>query len=119
LRYFYLILNIGRCNSGKGVFSKEKIPRNTYLGDYIGKKYGKETNIFSNYSIETYYGGIIDAQSYPRSIFAMINDSRFSEYKNNCEFIIKKELVQIWTTKFIDKNHELFIDYGDDYWINR
>ena len=106
-------------NSGKGVFTKEKLQKNTHLGNYIGKKYPKDTNIFSNYSIETYFGGMIDAQNYPRTIFAMINDSKFSDFENNCEFIIKKDYVEIWTTKFIDEGEELYIDYGNDYWINR
>ena len=106
-------------NSGKGVFTKEKLKKNTHLGNYIGKKYSKDVFIFSNYSIETYFGGMIDAQDYPRTIFAMINDSKFSTFENNCEFIIKKDCVEIWTTKFINEGEELYIDYGEDYWINR
>ena len=62
---------------------------------------------------------MIDAQNYPRTIFAMINDSKFSDFENNCEFIIKKDCVEIWTTKFINEGKELYIDYGTDYWINR
>jgi len=102
-------------NSGLGVFTNEFINKNIYLGNYIGKKRSKYYP--SNpYCIEDYNGDTIDAIDYPRTIFAMINDSKFSNYKNNCEFIVKKENVEIWTTKIIKKGSELFIDYGEDYW---
>ena len=49
----------------------------------------------------------------------MINDSKYSSYKNNCEFITTKNNVEIWTTKIIEKGSELYINYGDDYWKYR
>ena len=105
-------------NSGLGVFTNEFINKNVYLGNYIGKKRNK--NYPSNsYCIEDYYGNTIDAIDYPRSIFAMINDSKYSAYKNNCEFITTKNNVEIWTTKIIEKGSELYINYGDDYWKYR
>jgi hypothetical protein len=49
----------------------------------------------------------------------MINDSRFSDYTYNCEFLCTTDNIEVWSTKFIPVNTELFINYGDEYWLNR
>lgn len=46
----------------------------------------------------------------------MINDSHNSEFFNNCEIRINKNLVEIWSIKHIDSNEELYLSYGDEYW---
>ena len=49
----------------------------------------------------------------------MINDARKSYYNYNCEFIIDDNnlFVEIWSIKDIMKREELFIYYGNEYWI--
>ena len=49
----------------------------------------------------------------------MINDSRFSEFVYNCDFIIYEDHVEIWTINDINKGDELYCDYGDKYWEYR
>jgi hypothetical protein len=54
---------------------------------------------------------------------AMINDTYKTNYNYNCEFIINEsnsdynKKVEIWSISDININEELFIDYGDNYWI--
>jgi hypothetical protein len=82
-------------NGGLGVFSKDKINKESFLGNYIGKKckYNYQTN--GKYAITTYDNGFIEAIDYPRTVFAMINDSKYSSFNNNCEFIITENNVEI------------------------
>lgn len=105
--------------AGLGVFSNEKLKKNTYLGNYEGEK--RHNDIFTNgiyaFSLKSDY--YIDAIEYPRTVFAMINDSRFSNFDYNCEFKGFSDRVEIWTIKDISEGDELYCDYGDDYWINR
>jgi SET domain-containing protein len=114
--YNLIIKKSNIVNSGLGVFSNEKISKNTFLGYYIGKKckYNYPTN--GQYAIITYDGGFIEAIDYPRTFFAMINDSYNTHFNNNCEFIITEKNVEIRTIKNIKKYEELFISYGNDYW---
>jgi hypothetical protein len=111
-------LRIGKStieNAGLGVFTLEKIPSNTHIGNYEGKKSTKKTGI---YLFELSNKINIDANDYPRCYIAMINDVYKSENKINCEFLIdvKKKLIEIWSIVDIDVGVELFVSYGNDYW---
>lgn len=102
-------------NAGKGVFTNEEIPNNTFIDYYYG-------DICHHLKCGDYYFSIsndigINAQNFPRCFMAMINDNYKSNFDINCEFIIKNNnIVEIWSTKIILKNTELFISYGEDYW---
>ena len=37
-------------------------------------------------------------------------------YPNNCELQINNKKVEIWSTKDIQPEGELFMDYGEQYW---
>ena len=106
-------------NAGLGVYAKENIKSKTLLGNYIGKKKTNDYFSIGTYSIQLNSKYFIEAIDYPRSVFAMINDSRFSNFDYNCEFLVTDNSVEIWSIKFIKEGDELFIDYGDDYWVNR
>lgn len=114
-------------NSGKGVFTLDFIPSNTFIDYYEG--------IVMNYlSCGSYFLKIcdnygIDAQIFPRCYMAMINDTFGSNYHHNCKFIINKNKlndddndsdskynVEVWSIKDILKDEELYISYGDEYW---
>lgn len=103
-------------NAGLGVFTLEKIPAKTYIGNYEGKKSRNKTGIYF-FELTDKIG--IDAIDYPRSYIAMINDSYKSEQKINCEFIVdeKKQKVELWSIVDIEIGSELFVSYGKDYWI--
>jgi len=108
-------------NGGFGLFSNQNIKKDTYIGDYIGeiKLNGSFTCGIYAMCLESNY--FIDAYNYPRCIFAMINDSRFSNYNYNYNCIFKtfEDHVEVWTIKDINKDNEIYCNYGDKYWEYR
>lgn len=105
-------------HSGLGVFNSETyiIPTTTYLGNYTGQLKSNNVIVTSTYCISLFSDNYIDAFQYPRSIFAMINDCRFSNFEYNCDFRTFEYVVEVWTTKNIQPNDELFVDYGNNFW---
>ena len=103
-------------NAGLGVFTLERIPAKTHIGNYEGKKSRNKTGVYY-FELNDKTG--IDAKDFPRCYMAMINDSYKSEQKINCEFIVdeKKQRVEIWSIDDIEIGAELFVSYGTDYWI--
>ena len=103
-------------NAGLGVFTLEKIPARTYIGNYEGKKSRNKTGIYF-FELNDKMG--IDAIDFPRCYTAMINDSYKSENKLNCEFIVNENefTVEIHSIDDIEIGNELFVSYGDSYWI--
>tara|TARA_Y100000389_G_scaffold205145_2_gene264073 strand:+ start:1058 stop:1507 length:450 start_codon:yes stop_codon:yes gene_type:complete len=107
-------------NGGLGVFTLENIPKNALLGEYIGEfKHNNDTTLNSSYSLNLESDHYIDAFEYPRTIFAMINDCRFSNYDYNCTFKVYQHKAEIWSITDIPSNTELYINYGDAYWKYR
>ena len=102
--------------AGFGVFALEFIPKNTFIAFYEGKIINE--HFTGEYYFEINESNGIDAGEFPRCFMAMINDSRGSLFQNNCKFVIdyKNFLVEIWSTKNIEPNQELFISYGSSYW---
>ena len=83
-------------NGGLGVFTLDNIPNNTLLGEYIGEKeHIDENNSQTCYSLSLESDYYIDAFEYPRTVFAMINDCRFSDYKYNCTFEVYPDKAEI------------------------
>ena len=103
--------------AGLGVFTLEPIPAKVCIGKYEGVK--RSHNKTGNYYLEINYKVGIDAESYPRCYMAMINDVFNTENIINCEFLVDEinKIVEIWSIKNIDADSELFISYGDCYWI--
>ena len=108
-------------NAGIGVFALEPIAKNKFIGYYEG-------DVIFHIHCGSYYMSIndehgINAVCYPRCYMAMINDTYKTDYKYNCEFIINEnnsdynKKVEIWSISDININDELFISYGNDYWI--
>ena len=108
-------------NAGDGVFALEPIAKNKFIGYYEG-------DVIFHIHCGSYYMSIndehgINAVCYPRCYMAMINDTYKTDYKFYCEFIINEnnsdynKKVEIWSISDININDELFISYGNDYWI--
>ena len=108
-------------NAGDGVFALEPIAKNKFIGYYEG-------DVMFHIKCGSYYISIndecgINAICYPRCYMAMINDTYKTDYKYNCEFIINEsnddynKKVEIWSNSDINTNEELFISYGNHYWI--
>ena len=104
--------------AGLGVFTNDFIPNNTFIDFYKGNKcYGLKGGSYF-FCINNIIG--IDAQAYPRCYMAMLNDVYNTNNIVNCEFIIDedKKTIEIWSCLDIEPKSELFISYGDSYWIN-
>jgi len=108
-------------NAGDGVFALESIAKNKFIGYYEG-------DVIFHIHCGSYYISIdencgINAICFPRCYMAMINDTYNTNYKYNCEFIINEnnsdynKKVEIWSISDININDELFIGYGNYYWI--
>ena len=106
-------------HGGLGVFSNQFIEKNQHLGNYIGeiKEDGRIT--CGVYAVTLESNNFIDAYEYPRTIFAMINDARFSEFSYNCEFRTFLDRAEVWSIRNINEGDELYFNYGDSYWEHR
>jgi len=101
-------------NAGKGVFTLEFIPNNTFIDEYTGIIMN---HVFcGSYFVLIREGLGIDAQTFPRCYMAMINDNIGSLFEHNCKFMICDDKVEIWSIKDIYKGDELYISYGNEYW---
>lgn len=114
-------------DSGLGVYTEDFIPEDTIIGEYKGKlvkSYNLETNDYFYEIVEAdeasgVMGVGIDASQLPRCYMAMINDAQFSKtYSNNCVFEadIEEEKVYVVSTRDIEPEEELFVNYGEGYW---
>jgi hypothetical protein len=127
-------------NSGSGVFTKDFIPNNTFIDEYVGDIYTYNPGGFYVVEINTNY--FIDAKNYPRCFMSMINDCEYitkqykkkknkkidvtpkvyyDKYNNklitNCQFVYNDKKCLIYSTTDILSDSELFISYGADYWL--
>ncbi len=100
-------------NAGLGVFTNSYIPAKSFIDEYTGSYHTRNT--ISGYFFAIHDDLGIDAREYPRCYMAMINDSYNSNYKNNCEFVVKNNRVEIWSLTDIPIHSELYISYGSDY----
>jgi len=108
------ICNSNIKNGGKGVFTQETIQPNTFIDYYTG-------DLMYEIKCGTYYVEIddtcgINAICFPRCYMAMINDAYNTDYINNCEIRINKNVIEIWSIEYIKENEELFLSYGNQYW---
>lgn len=133
-------------DAGLGVFTKDFIPKGTYIDEYCG-----DINLYNpggSYVLELKPDYYIDGNNYPRCYMAMLNDCEYITKKikikkkknrkkkiditpdgyydnnnnkllTNCEFIKNKEDNKCYIYSLIDilPNTELFVSYGNNYWI--
>ena len=109
--------------SGKGLFTKEFIPKGTRITEYTGRiRTWKEVeNDDTNYYI--FYvtrNRIIDAQRRKKSLARYINDAKglqkIKGLHNNVEFVRDRGKVFVEATRNIPAGAELFVSYGKEYW---
>ena len=106
-------------HGGLGVFTNDFLDKDIHLGNYIGDMREDGEFTCGIYAVSLESNNFIDAFQYPRTIFAMINDARFSQFDYNCEFRIFSDRAEVWTIKDINIGEELYFDYGDNYWKYR
>jgi len=125
-------------NGGNGVFSYERVIRKGQLIGYyegvvyhVDGPYKSKTNDYGM-TLDEKTGWYIDAEAFPRSIIAMVNDVVGSNFKPNTEFsllthdpVTRKKLkgkdIKCFLTAStnIYYGEELFASYGDEYWSAR
>lgn len=106
--------NVKRSRAGLGLFADEKVPRNTWIIEYVGKiilgKKAVEDYPANKYLFETSTTRMIDG-SVRSNMARYINHS----CKPNCEVEIIKGRIFIKTIKNIEAGDEFTYDYGKEY----
>ena len=102
--------------AGKGVITDEHIPKETFIDFYSGDIcYALRCG---SYFVEIDETCGVNAISFPRCYMAMINDAYHSNFTNNCEIRINENnQIEIWSILDICAGEELFMSYGDEYWV--
>ncbi len=125
--YNLYVKDSGIINSGLGVFTRDFIPKETFIDEYYGEiidyLYGGDYY----FRIDNDYG--INAEKFPRCYMAMLNDADYKpkskrklrtfishDFINNCYFKIEDRKIRIFSKEDIHENTELFISYGSEYW---
>lgn len=112
--------------SGKGLFTKVFIPKDSLIVEYKGKKTTwKEVDHDEGKNGYIYYvtrNHVIDASSYKKALGRYANDarglSRIKGISNNSVYTFKKDKgrVYIQAAEDIPPNSEILVEYGKEYW---
>lgn len=110
--------------SGKGLFTKEFIPKGTRIVEYKGKittwKEVKHDNGSNGYIYYVKRNHVIDARTYTKALARYANDARglqkIKGVTNNAVYAEDKLKVYIESTKDILPNSEILVSYGKEYW---
>lgn len=110
--------------SGKGLFTKEYIPKGTTIIEYKGKISDWENANHDDgnnpYIFYVNRNHVIDASRRLTSLARYANDGlglqRVKGLTNNSTYITKQKRVFIKATKDIPAGSEILVDYGKDYW---
>ena len=107
-------------NAGLGVFACVGIPAKRLIGYFSGRLIPNTTSHNTDYSIRI-DDRVRNASGFPRGYSAMINDSYGTPYVHNIEFVrIKgKYKIALFTICYIERDEELYVDYGKEYWKDR
>ena len=111
-------------HSGKGLFTKVFIPKNTFIVEYKGKvSTWKDANHVDGTNGYLYYvnrNHVIDALTYKKALARYANDSKGAQgvkgMRNNAEYLKEGNKVYIASTKDIPAGSEILVGYGKDYW---
>jgi hypothetical protein len=106
-------------NAGKGVFTNDFIPANTIIDEYYGDVHDISYSS-SRYFLEITPTCGIDAFNFPRCYMAMVNDTYGTSRETNCTFVIDQCARRAFIQSTVDilPQSELYISYGDEYWIS-
>lgn len=105
-------LKVRRSQCGRGLFTKERIPKGSFVIEYIGRpataKQMREDR--GKYLFWTSPTTMIDG-NIPANTARFINHS----CAPNCEVSIRRRRVYIFALRTIQAGEELFYDYGEEY----
>ncbi len=110
--------------AGKGLFTKNFIPKGTFIVEYLGKISNWEdadhrdgTNVYIYY-INKHH--VIDAYEHKKALARYANDangqSKIKGLKNNARYENDGLNVFIIANRDIAPGEEIFVSYGKEYW---
>jgi uncharacterized protein len=109
--------------SGKGLFTKEFIPKGTRIVEYKGRitTWNEMKNASENGYIYTINNNhVIDAKPTTKALARYANDARglirVKGITNNCNYINDGLKAYIESFKDIPPGGEILVNYGKDYW---
>lgn len=111
-------------NAGKGLFTKEAIPKGTRIVEYKGKRTAwknvKDDDGRNGYIFYITRNTVIDARNTLQHFARYCNDAggftRIKGLKNNCEYVIEGKRCFVEAKYDIPRNGELYVSYGPEYW---
>ncbi|HLA54298.1 MAG TPA: SET domain-containing protein [Flavitalea sp.] len=110
--------------SGKGLFTKKEIPKNSKIVEYKGRVSSwKEADHRNGENGYVYYikrDHVVDALPFKNALARYANDAkglcRVKGINNNSEYVEEGLKVFIVSRKKIPKNGEILVAYGKEYW---
>ncbi|MEX1240730.1 MAG: SET domain-containing protein-lysine N-methyltransferase [Cyclobacteriaceae bacterium] len=110
--------------SGKGLFTKKFIPKDTRIVEYKGKisswKDVKDEDGKNAYIFYVTRNHVINALPVKSALARYANDARglvrIKGVTNNCDYITDGRKAYIESKKDIPAGAEILVDYGGDYW---
>lgn len=109
--------------SGKGLFTKKFIPKNTRILEYKGrvtiwKEVKNDNNNGYIYTINNNH--VIDAKKTLKALARYANDARglikIKGITNNCDYVNDGLKAFIESKRDIEANEEILVAYGKEYW---
>jgi uncharacterized protein len=110
--------------AGKGLFTRQFIPKGTRIAEYRGKiSTWKEVQHDEGSNAYIYYinrNHVLDARSYKKSMARYANDARGLQrvkgVSNNARYTEDGLRVFIEAKRDIPAGSEILVDYGREYW---
>ena len=110
--------------AGKGLFTKEFIPKGTRIVEYKGKrtkwKEVKDDDGKNGYLFYINRNNVINALPAKETLARYANDARgmvrIKGVRNNSDYVIDGKKVFIEASKDIPPKSEILVDYGREYW---
>jgi uncharacterized protein len=110
--------------SGKGLFTKKEIPKDSKIVEYKGRvsswKDADHRNGDNGYVYYIKRDHVVDALPFKNALARYANDakglSRVKGINNNSEYVEEGGKVYIVSRKKIPKNGEILVAYGKEYW---
>jgi len=119
-----LVKKSGLPESGKGLFAKSFIPKNTKIVEYKGKittwEQADHEDGRNPYLFYVNKNHVIDAKNTRLSLAGYANDARgmnrVSGIRNNSIYIVENKKVFIKAITDIPAGAEVLVGYGKEYW---
>lgn len=120
----FMVKPSGIPGAGKGLFTKDFIPKGTRIIEYLGRVTtwndiinGEQFNPYVYYISRNY---VIDAMPDKKALARFANDARgITKIKgvvNNSKYVVEKKRVFIEAIRNIEAGEEILVPYGKEYW---